>query len=95
MCCAIKLLFYIPVTENIFAVIINFFFWRGGDLVALMSFIILFTSIFSVMFSFYEQMLSCAILYESSICDFCDFTCIYLLVPMLFGYEYFGKFYNE
>lgn len=34
--------------------------------------------------------------YINSICDFCEFTSvyIYLLVPMLFGYEYFGKFYN-
>lgn len=35
-------------------------------------------------------------MYINSICDFCEFTYdyIYLLVPMLFGYEYFGKFYN-
>lgn len=35
-------------------------------------------------------------MYINSICDFCEFTYdyIYLLVPMLFCYEYFGKFYN-
>lgn len=34
--------------------------------------------------------------YTNTICDFCEFTYvyIYLLVPMLFVYEYFGKFYN-
>lgn len=36
------------------------------------------------------------LMYINSTCDFCEFTYvyIYLLVPMLFGYEYFGKFYN-